>query len=52
VSWCEPQREFIERQVDLGRTAKAIWQDLVDNHHFTAGYECVKRFVRKLRGTM
>jgi transposase len=51
VSWCEPQREFIERQVDLGRTAKAIWQDLVDDHHFTAGYECVKRFVRRLRGT-
>lgn len=51
ASACEPQREFIARQVDLGRTAKAIWQDLVDDHGFTAGYESVKRFVRKLRGT-
>ena len=29
----------------------AIWQDLVDRHGFTGGYQSVKRFVRKLRGT-
>jgi transposase len=28
----------------------AIWQDLVDDHGFTGGYQSVKRFVRKLRG--
>ena len=29
----------------------AIWQDLVDDHGFTGGYQSVKRFVRKLRGS-
>jgi transposase len=29
----------------------AIWQDLVDGHGFTAGYQSVKRFVNKLRGS-
>ena len=28
----------------------AIWQDLVDQHGFSGGYQTVKRFVRKLRG--
>jgi transposase len=28
----------------------AIWQDLVDAHGFTAGYQSVKRFIQKLRG--
>ncbi|MDX1429166.1 MAG: IS21 family transposase [Rhodothermales bacterium] len=50
ASACEPHRELIERQVDLGRTAKSIWEDLVDDHGFGSSYECVKRFVRKLRG--
>ena len=27
-----------------------IWQDLVDGHGFTGGYQSVQRFVRKLRG--
>jgi transposase len=29
----------------------AIWQDLVDASDFPGGYQSVKRFVRKLRGT-
>jgi hypothetical protein len=29
-----------------GRNAKAIWQDLVDDHGFTARYASVRRFVR------
>jgi hypothetical protein len=33
-----------------GRNAKAIWQDLVSQHGFGAGYASVKRFVRKLTG--
>jgi transposase len=29
----------------------AIWQDLVSDHGFPCGYQTVKRFVRKLRGS-
>lgn len=47
-SACEPHREFIEQSLELGRNAKAIWQDLEADHGFTAGYSSVKRFVRKL----
>jgi transposase len=30
----------------------AFWQDLIDQHGFTGGYQSVKRFVRKLRGSV
>src|SRR5918994_876437 len=50
ASACEPFRELIERALSQGRNAKAIWQDLVDDHGFRAGYASVKRFVLKLRG--
>jgi transposase len=33
-----------------GRNAMAIWQDLVDDHGFTARYASVRRFVVGLRG--
>ncbi len=49
VSNCAPHREWIQEQVDLGRNAMAIYQDLVDCHGFTARYDSVKRFVGKLR---
>jgi transposase len=48
-STCEPWREWIEAKVVAGRNAKAIWQELVDEHGFTADYQSVKRFVRKLQ---
>jgi transposase len=51
ASACEAQREVIERAVGQGRNAMAIWQDLVDDHGFQAGYASVKRFVLKLRGS-
>jgi transposase len=51
ASACEPYREWIEGQLARGRRAKTVWQDLVDDHGFTASYESVKRFARKLRGT-
>jgi transposase len=35
-----------------GRNAKAIWQDLVDDHGSQARYASVRRFVLKLRGGM
>ncbi len=50
ASACEPYRERIELELDRGRNAVAIWQDLVTDHGFPHSYESVKRFVRKLRG--
>lgn len=50
ASACEPFRELITEALGRGRNAKAIWQDLVDDHGFRAGYASVKRFVLKLRG--
>jgi transposase len=50
ASACEPFREVIAEAVGRGRNAMAIWQDLVDDHGFQAGYASVRRFVAKLRG--
>ena len=50
ASVCEPYRESIELWLSRGRNATAIWQDLVDQHGYSGGYQTVKRFVRKLRG--
>ena len=33
-----------------GRNAMAIWQDLIDDHGFSAKYASVRRYVAKLRG--
>jgi len=51
-SRCEAFREVIETALATGRTAKSIWQELVDEHGFDAGYQSVGRFVRKLRGNV
>ena len=50
-SGSEAYRELIELELSHGRNAVGIWQDLVDRHGFTGGYQSVKRFVRKLRGS-
>src|SRR5437773_1129070 len=50
ASACEPYRELIELALGRGRNAMAIWQDLVDQHHFSGRYASVRRFVVKLRG--
>jgi transposase len=50
-SLCEPFRETIELELGRGRNGKAIWQDLVSASGFSGDYQCVKRFVRKLRGS-
>jgi transposase len=50
ASVCEPYRDFIELSLGKGRNAKAIYQDLVDDHGFTDRYSSVKRFVRRCRG--
>jgi transposase len=50
ASAAEAYREQIEVGLAKGRNARAIWQDLVDAHGFTAGYLSIQRYVRKLRG--
>jgi transposase len=42
-------REAIALGLSHGRNAMAIWQELVDNQGFTASYQSVQRFVRKLQ---
>lgn len=49
VSACEPHRSWIESQVQLGRNAVSIYQDLVEQHGFAHRYNAVKRFVARLR---
>ena len=45
ASACEPYRELIVEALRHGRNAVAIWQDLVDDHGFSARYASVRRFV-------
>ena len=49
ASACEPYRELVAEALGRGRNAMAIWQDLVDDHGFGAGYASVRRFVATLR---
>jgi transposase len=49
TSACEPYRAWIEAQVELGRNAVSIFQDLVETHGFAHAYNSVKRFVATLK---
>jgi transposase len=49
ASACEAHRDAIELGLCRGRNAMAIWQDLVDACGFAAGYQSVRRFVRRLQ---
>ncbi len=51
ASACEPYREQIVHALSLGRNAMAIYQDLV-GLGAELRYSSVRRFVRKLRGSM
>jgi hypothetical protein len=51
ASTCEPYREIIELGLSRDRNAMAIWQDLVSDYGFRSGYQSVRRFAYKLRGT-
>ena len=51
ASACEPCREPIVDAFGRGRNVMVIWQDLVDDHGFTARYASVRRFVITLRRT-
>jgi transposase len=50
ASASEAYREMIELELSRGRNAMGIWQDMVDRHGFSGGYQSVKRLVRRLRG--
>jgi transposase len=52
ASSCEPYGELISLELERGRNAMGIWQDLVDSHGFGGGYQSVRRYVLKLRGTV
>lgn len=49
VSSCELHRSWIEEQVNLGRNAVSIYQDLVELFSFPSKYDSVRRFVKKLK---
>lgn len=48
-SACAPHGEWIDQQLDLGRNAMSIYQELVEQRGFKHGYNSVKRFVAKRR---
>ena len=50
ASACEPFRARIEAALTPGRTAVALYQDLVSDHGCPASYASVRRVVRRLRG--
>lgn len=49
ASACVPYRAAIELGLSRGRNAMAIWQDLVDQCGFAAGYQSARRFVRHVQ---
>ena len=52
VSLCEPFREVIIESLGRGLSCQRIWQDLRTGHGFEGGYDSVKRFARRLNGTI
>jgi hypothetical protein len=52
ASRCEPYRELIAQELERGRNAMGILQDLVDSHGFDSGYQSVRCFVITLRESL
>lgn len=48
-SACEPHHDWIVGEVNKGRNAMSIYQDLVERFSFTHHYNSVKRYVRGLK---
>lgn len=46
---CEPFRELILAKLEQGLEGMRIFQDLRDEHQFTASYSSVRRFLQRLR---
>ena len=49
ASACEPFRGVILAQLEQGLSGVRIFQDLRDEHQFTASYSSVRRFLQGLR---
>jgi transposase len=49
ASACEPYREVILAKLEQGLSGVRIFQDLRDEHQFTASYSSVRRFLQGLR---
>ncbi len=41
--------DFVEGELEKGRNAVAIYQDLVEHRAYTGSYDAVKRFARRIR---
>jgi rhodanese-related sulfurtransferase len=50
-SRCEALAEVINAKVEVGLSARRIYQDLVEQNGFSDSYQSVRRFVRKLKAT-
>jgi transposase len=50
-SACQPFREIILAALEQGLSGQRIWQDLRSDHGFAGGYDCIKRFVRRLNAS-
>jgi len=50
-SQCEPLADVIAAKVEVGLSARRIYQDLVEQNGFNDSYQSVQRFVRKLKAT-
>ena len=50
-SQCELLLEIISAKVEVGLSARRIYQDLVEQNDFGDSYQSVQRFVRKLKAT-
>jgi transposase len=48
-SLCEPHRQRIGLKLDIGLSARRVYQDLVDEVAFSGSYQSVKRFIKRLR---
>ena len=48
-SRCETLAELISAKVEVGLSARRIFQDLVEQNDFSDSYQSVQRFVRKLK---
>ncbi len=51
-STCEPFRSIIDEKLRAGLSAQRIWQDIHYEHGFSGSYDSVKRFVRRLEGSI
>ncbi len=51
ISRVEPYRAMVLEGLEQGLSCQRLWQDLRTEHGFAGGYDCVKRYCRKLRQT-